>query len=193
MKRASIFISAGCLSFLTLTGRAVAQTAPLHSGSWLIGGSAALTRDRNTQLDETTTHAGLDPMGLVFVNPHLALGGALTVGYDGLGGGGHAVTYGIGPAARYYPLTAAQWQPFAALSVSPEWQTISLEGSPNSHASLLAIDGSLGLTRMLATHVGLDGAFFYRHSKLTNGLPASRVSWTDDNYGLRFGLSVFVH
>ena len=180
------------MSFLTLTSHAAAQTAPLHAGSWLIGGSAGLTRERNSQLDETTTHAALDPTGLVFINQHLALGGELTFGYDDLGGG-HALTYGIGPAARYYPLTAAQWQPFVAVSVAPQWQAINQNGFPNTHVSFLAIDGSLGLTRMLATHVGLDGAFFYRHATLTNLLPASRVSWTDDDYGLRFGLSVFVH
>lgn len=192
MRRTSILLSAGCLTFLTLTSRALAQSAPLHSGSWLIGGSAGVTRDRNSEQGATTTHVALDPTGLVFVNSHLAVGGELVFGYDELGDG-HALAYGIGPAARIYPLTAAAWQPFVALSVTPEWQTITRTAFPNSHASLLAIDGSVGLTRMLATHVGLDGALFYRHTHLTNRLPASQISWTEDDYGLRFGLSVFVH
>lgn len=192
MRRASILFSAGCLMILTLTTRVAAQTVTPHSGSWLIGGSAGLTRDRNSQQGATTTHVGLDPTGLVFVNSHLAIGAEIVFGYDELGDG-HALAYGIGPAARYYPMAAAAWQPFVALSVTPEWQTITQTAFPNTRGSLLAIDGSLGLTRMLATHVGLDGALFYRHSQLTNRLPASSVSWTTDDYGLRFGLSVFVH
>lgn len=192
MTRTSILLSAICLTFLTLTSRAVAQTAPLHAGSWLIGGSAAVTRDRNNQAGGTTTHAAVDPTGLVFINSHLALGGELAFGYDDLGGG-HALTYGIGPAARYYPMTSVQWLPFVALSVFPEWQKITQDGVPSDHASLLAIDGSLGVTRMLATHVGLDGAFFYRHSKVANEFPPAPRHWTQDDYGLRFGLSVFVH
>ena len=64
---------------------------------------------------------------------------------------------------------------------------------PDGHGSLLSIDGSLGLTRMLATQVGLDGAVFYRHARQTNRTPSSNISWTLDDYRLRFGLSVFVH
>lgn len=193
MSRTSILLTAVCLTFLTLSSRALAQSAPLHSGGWLIGGSASLTRDRNSQQEETTTHAGLNPTGLVFLNSHLALGGELALGYDGLGNGGHAVTYGIGPAARFYPMTTTAWLPFLAVTAAREWQRITLDGFPSSHASLVSIDGSLGVTRVLATHVGLDGAFFYRHSRITNQFPASPANWTQDDYGLRFGLSVFVH
>lgn len=193
MSRTSILLATVCLTFLTLSSRALAQSAPLHSGSWLIGGSASFTRDRNSQEEETTTHAGLNPTGLVFLNSHVALGGELAVGYDGLGHGGHAISYGIGPSARFYPTTMTTWLPFLAVTAAPEWQRITLDGFPSSHASLLSIDGSLGVTRMLATHVGLDGAFFYRHSKITNQFPASPAKLTQDDYGVRFGLSVFVH
>lgn len=192
MRRTSVLLAVGILTLGAPASRAVAQTSPLHSGSWLIGGSAGLTRDRNSQQGATTTHVALDPTGLVFVDSHLALGAAFLFGYDELGNG-HALAYGIGPAARYYPMTGAPWLPFLALSATPEWQSVTGDGFPNTHSSLLAIDGSLGLTRMLATHVGLDGAFFYRHSKLTNRVTPTRISWTQDDYGLRFGLSVFVH
>jgi hypothetical protein len=191
MNRASMSRAAACLTCLALATRATAQTASPHSGSWLVGGGAALTRDRNSQAGGTTTHAALDPTGLRFVNAHLALGGAMVLGYDGFPEG-RALTYGIGPAARYYPLAGAPWQPFLAVSVAPEWQSISQDGFPTNHISLLGADGSLGLTRMLATHVGLDGALFYRHQKQTNRTSSARVSWTEDDYGVRFGLSVFL-
>jgi len=182
------------LSFalLALARAAAAQDAPMHDGSWLIGGSAALTRSHVDVNNSTTTHAALDPTGLYFINSHLAVGGTINLGYDEFPNG-HATTYGIGPAIRVYPSSSGAWQPFVAASFTPEWQTIVEPSPPDATSTLYGLEGSLGLTRMLASHVGLDGALFYNHQRGTSKRAASSASFNENNYGLRFGLSVFVH
>ena len=157
-------------------------------------GSAQTDCPRRNHSDDgggTSTHASLVPTGLRFINEHFAIGGTLLLAYDDFGTE-NAVTYGIGPAARFYPSPATNWKPFLAASIAPEWQTFSIPSQPDANQTLLGIEGSFGLTRMLATHVGLDGELFYHHSHQTSKIAATSVSRNVDSYGLRFGLSVFI-
>src|SRR5690348_6077925 len=107
--------------FAVVSTPGVAQTSLIHEGSWLVAGSASLTRSHSDDGSSTSTHAALVPTGLRFMNDHLAIGGSAVLAYDDFGGGGgHAVTYGIGPAARLYASTVTDWKPFIAASVAPE-------------------------------------------------------------------------
>jgi hypothetical protein len=176
------------------------QSSPIGQGSWIISGSAGLSSNHDETTDQTATSVRLSPTGLMFVRPRLAIGGALALGYTSTKNASYS-TYGLGPSLRYYfGDTAGQLFPFVSASVIPYWQKTNVKTQPSGFPPALdatnrviSFDGSLGLTRLVATHVGLTGEAYY--TRLENHIDAGPTSTNRNSYdvGLRFGITVFVH
>lgn len=196
----------GLLALASTRARAQHQS-PAHTGGWIIGGSGSLGRSHTDAIDADITHIGVRPTGLVFLTSRFALGASLPLSYSHLSNpSGHSYSYGLGPAARYYfAADTSHWLWFVGAAVEPQWQKDSRQNivvvSPGGVAStatfdtsnrLLTIDGSLGLTRLLADHVGLTGELYYTHSELSGDI-SPRESLKGYDVGARFGLTVFVH
>jgi hypothetical protein len=183
------------------------HTSPAHPGGWIVSGSGSLGRTHSDAADVDVTHVGIRPVGLVFLTSRLALGASLPLSYAHYSNpSGHTANYGIGPAARYYFIAdTSRWLSFIGAAVEPVWQRDHREGlivvSPSgsgstvtldSHNRVLTVDGSLGLTRLLAEHVGLTGELYYTHSETSGDIsPQAKLKAYDA--GARFGLTVFVH
>lgn len=179
------------------------HASPLHAGGWIIsgGGSAGRTHYDGDQ-EGDITHINLQPTGLVFVTSHFAVGGTIPLSYNGFSNpSGHAFGFGIGPAARYYfAADTARWLPFIGASVQPQWQevheTVVALGNTTRTVDfenrVVTADGSLGLTRLVAQHVGVSGELYYTHSALHTSLGPNGPKGSSD-VGARFGLTVFVH
>ena len=176
------------------------QSSPIGQGSWIIGGSAGLSRNHDDATDQTATFARLSPTGLLFVRPRLAIGGALTLGYSSTPAASFTAI-GLGPTARYYfgDMTG-QLFPFLSIAVIPVWQESNakntfngLPGLSDATNRIITMDGSVGLTRLVATQVGLTGEAYY--TRIANKIDVGANSQTRNSYdvGLRFGITVFVH
>lgn len=169
---------------------------PLHTGEWLVAGSATLSRTHDQTVDATTTSAGLQPTGLRFVTPHVAVGGTVLLSYSSFSFG-HSASYGLGPQVRYYFNSSSAVLPFVSASAVPQWSSIhtnGFEAAPSRDANdrALVLEGSVGLTDMVSTHVGFTGEAYYDNAQFHRedlGVPATDRTYS---YGLRFGLSVFV-
>jgi len=202
-------IVAVALGLLALASASVGaqHQSPVHTGGWIISGSGSLGRSHTDASDVDVTHVGIRPTGLVFLTSRFALGASLPLSYSHLSDpSGHSYSYGLGPAARYYfAADTSRWLWFVGAAVEPQWQKDSRQSivvaSPGGVVStetfdtsnrLLTIDGSLGLTRLLAEHVGLTGELYYTHSELSGDI-SPRESLKSYDVGARFGLTVFVH
>jgi hypothetical protein len=184
---------------LTLgSSRLAAQTAPVtspvHSGAWIIGGTG--------QFDHADgqTNLSLAPTALDFVTPHVAVGGMGLLGLAQTSGSGHSYSWGLGPSVRLFPGDPSSLTlPFVSASVIPEWatrhSTVSGVAQFNGDVDtrVLTLDGSIGVTRMLATHAGLTGEAYLTHYDFRNTAAGSTSSSGTTHYGIRLGLTVFVH
>ena len=176
------------------------QSSPIGQGSWIISGSAGLSSNHDESTDQTATSVRLSPTGLRFVRPRLAIGGTLALGYSSTTNASFSY-FGIGPSLRYYfGDMAGQTFPFISASMIPVWQKSNVKSQPSgfpppSDATnrLISFDGSLGATRLVATHVGLTGEAYY--TRLQNHIDAGSTTTNRNSYdvGLRFGITVFVH
>ena len=177
------------------------QGSPINAGGWIIAGSGGLSSSTDDASDRTTTSFRLSPTGLYFVQPRLAIGGSLPFSYTSFSTGGHATVFGLGPSLRYYfGEPTGQLFPFISASVLTSWQnsqaTSVIAGNRVTNevtSRLLSLDGSAGITRMLATHVGLTGEAYYTHSSSRAEIGASSLKQEGHDLGLRFGLTVFIY
>lgn len=176
------------------------QSSPIGQGSWIISGSAGLSRNHDDATDQSSTFARLSPTGLLFVRPRFAIGGALALGYSSRPGASFS-TFGLGPSARYYfGDTGGQLFPFLSAAVIPVWQkshvttaSNGLPGLSDATNRIISFDGSAGLTRLVATHVGLTGEAYYTQINNTVDLGSTSQDRKSYDVGLRFGITVFVH
>jgi hypothetical protein len=170
---------------------AAAQTSPLHTGGWIISGSAGLSHRHIEADDQDETSVSLAPSGLYFVTPRLAVGGSVLLGYDSYLSDW---SYGIGPEVRYFIADPTdKLLPFVRASVVPQWQRIRGDqiGGENFTTRLTTVTAAAGLTQIVATHVGVTGEAYVARASYDSGnrQPGSRETM----YGLRFGLTIFVH
>ena len=176
------------------------QSSPIGQGSWIISGSAGLSRNHDDATDQTATFARLAPSGLLFVRPRLAIGGALALGYSSTPVVSY-LTIGLGPSVRYYfGDMSGQVFPFLSAAVIPVWQESNaknaasgLPGLADATNRIISFDGSVGLTRLVATQVGLTGEAYY--TGIDNKIDVGSNSQNRKSYdlGVRFGITVFVH
>jgi hypothetical protein len=185
---------------MTIMGAASAaaaqQPSPVDKGVWIIAGSAEVSRSHDASADVTITSAQFSPSALRFVVPRLAIGASAAAAYSG-DSHSHLSTLGLGPSARYFfGDQSARVLPFVSASIFPTWQQshTSIAGVivTDGSARTIVADGSLGLTDMLVPNVGLTGEAYYSHSA-THVDESSSRDLSFSNYGLRFGLTVFVH
>jgi hypothetical protein len=184
-----------CLGVGASAAHAQAATSPIGTGAWIVSGSAGWTHnDPDVQTAGTTMF--LSPSALYFFRPRWAIGGSVDLGYS------HSGIYktkslGVGPEVRFYPADLTdKTLPYLRASVRPSWLQAEV-GSGRSSTRDLQSDFAVGLTRLLATHVGLSGELFYTHlashfgdSGGAGGPPNPDI--TTDSYGLRFGITAFV-
>lgn len=169
------------------------RNATIHEGAWLIGGSASLSRTHNDASNSDNSSFFLAPTGLWFATPRLAVGGTAALSYTSLSLG-HSTDYGIGPGARYYfGDLSTEYLPFVAASFTPQWQSTHTNSpSTDTNGHVYLTDASLGLTRLLATHVGLTVELYYAHVSAHTDLAPVGVSTGSYSYGVRFGLNAFI-
>lgn len=178
---------------------AFAQSAsPVAHGSWLVGGSATISHN-STDGGPSVTNVSFAPFGLYFAADRLGLGGTLGIGYaSGHSGGGdsHDTFIGIEPTIRYFfGDPAGKLFPFVNASVGPSWERLRIEGGGSSQEGTthgLDFTGSVGLTRMLATHVGLTGELYYTTRHRSTDVGATTAKQDSQSYGVRFGFDAFV-
>ena len=187
-------------SLFGTSGLAAQQTSqiasPLHTGAWIVGGSASVSKSTGTL---GSSFFQVAPTALALVTPNFAIGGMAGIGYTS-NDNGHAWTYGIGPSARLFLGDVSSLTlPFLSASFFPQWNKTSIKtsspvtvtGSEDSHR--YAFDGSVGVTRMIATHVGLTGEAYFTHFEFSSELPTgSSVESSQNQYGIRAGLTAFV-
>jgi hypothetical protein len=190
------------LAFVVCAAPVFAQSrsTPVSKGAWLISGSANFSRSHDDLTDQTQTSAGASPTALTFVASRLAIGGTLSGNYS-KAGSTKSSSYGIGPSARFFlGDTASKWLPFVGAAVFPQWSstkaTLFVNGVStqiDGDQTAIAIDGSLGVTRMLVSHVGATGeAYVTRFNRSSSNGGTSR-DFTVNSIGARFGLSVFLY
>jgi hypothetical protein len=68
-----------------------------------------------------------------------------------------------------------------------------LPGLSDATNRIVSIDASAGVTRLVATHVGLTGEAYYGHLSNTVDIGSTSTSRGSYDVGLRFGITVFVH
>jgi hypothetical protein len=176
------------------------RPSPLHPGGWIISGGASVGRSHDNLTDDDVTHIALQPTGLVFVTSHLAIGGSVPLAYT-RDPAGHTYLYGVGPSARYYfTADSARWLPFVAAAVTSQWQKLHRAVTNNGVSTTIdtdvrytTVDGSAGLTRLVAEHVGLTGELYYSRSQFRDDFRPGGGTRRMYDLGARFGLTVFVH
>lgn len=179
------------------------DATPLHAGGWIIGGGGSLGRSHDQTSGDDRTFAAFSPTGLRFVNSHLAIGAAVALSYTS-GPAGTSRSYGVGPQVRYYFSNSPKTLPFVSTSVTPVWQQttqrVSIVSPVTGTTSVVQadlssrfvnIDGSAGVTQIIATHVGVTGEAFYTHAATRTDANSTTSTRRSYNYGFRFGLSVF--
>lgn len=174
-------------SLLVTAGVARAQTkSAIGVGSWIVSGSANISHGSSGSSDGTSI--AVAPSALYFFKPRWAFGGLLGGSYQK--SLGYTVkSLAIGPEIRYYAAEpAAKTLPFVSFAIQPAWARQEAPNGGVSDSRSLDIDGSAGLTQLIATHVGLTGELYYTRSSTHIG------SNTDvfGRYGLRFGITAFV-
>lgn len=200
MKRPSlktIGLSAACALALPLHAQ---NRSPIGRGSWIVGGTARFDSFQDETAKQSSTNLTLAPSGLYFIRQRLAIGTTALLAHTATSGR-RSTSYGFGPTARvYFGDTASRILPFLSGSVSGQRITNHIENTVVNGFSIPAtdasnssvdVDGSVGLTWMAATHVGLTGEAFYTRSTFSfneGSAPDRRAH----DMGLRFGVTAFL-
>ena len=178
-----------------VSSQALAQGSAIAKGSWIISGGASASSQHTNGSDQNSTSLSLAPSALYFVRPGLALGGAVSLGYfDGTFG--TTKSFGIGPSVRYYfGDAAAKTFPFVSATVAPTWVSSDPKNSSTARSTsqnALELEGTIGLTHLVATHVGITGEAFYDHQSFDTDLGTVKATQTSYMFGVRFGITAFV-
>ncbi len=182
-----------CIALAVLAPLVVtAQSSPLATGTMIVSGSAALERTTVQGNNVSTTAINIAPSVQWFISPHLALGGSVMLGYSS-SGDAHSSTLGIGPSARFFFNESAPWLPFVSATVAPTWGSSRNGSSASVDHSGLSLDDSLGITRMMGSGVGFTGEAFYTDRKTSQDVGSTSTTQTVTDFGLRFGVTAFLH
>jgi len=174
------------------------SVSPIRTGEWIVDGAANFSHVHGQEPGTSGTSVSLAPSALRFVTPHLALGTSLALSHSS-SSSGHSNSVGIGPAVRYFfGDSASTLQPFVAGSVTLNrvslLSTINLgdtQLTTDATQRALGYDGSIGLTKIIATNVGITGEAYYAHLHL-HMTPANDETRDSYSAGARFGFTVFV-
>ena len=181
-------------AILVFTIPASAQTVagPTDRGSLIIDGSASVSRSETE--GQSSTNISVQPGLLRFISSGLAIGGRLGLGYSDHETGSSS-SWRVGPSARLYFGSSPKTLKYIGASVLFGSASASSDGpaSSESDASIWGVEGVAGLTYMVSRQVGISGEVFAARQENTFELVASpKVTTTSTDYGIRFGLAVFV-
>ena len=182
------------LFILVLAAPAAAQTGgPTDRGSWVLGGSASLSRNETD--GRSATSISLAPSLLRFIANNVAVGGEIGLGYTDTDLGS-TQSWRIGPAARlYFGESSAKVLKYVGAAILFGGTSSDLDEplTTEADASLWSVEGVAGMTFMLSRQVGISGEFFVdrRESTVSSSITADIESKTT-SYGLRFGLAAFI-
>ena len=199
MKMSSSWLALGLL-LAGAPASAQDRSTAVSRGSWIISGSAGFSQSHDDLSDQTSTTVSASPTALIFVAPRFAVGGTVTGGYY-KSGSVKSTSYGIGPSARYYMGdSASKWLSFLSASVFPQWGSSRVNTVVNGvvtpvevDATNLAMDASLGLTRLLVAHVGVTGEAYYTRINRSSTSRGTTNDFTTNSFGARFGLTAFLY
>jgi hypothetical protein len=183
------------LLVLVLATPAAAQTAggPTDRGSWVLGGTASLSRSEND--GRSATGISLAPSVLRFIANRIAVGGEFGLSYTDTDAGSSR-SWRVGPAARFYfGESSAKVLKYVGAAVLFGGSNTSLDEplSSEADASQWSVEGVAGLTFMLSRQVGISGEFFGQRSESTiSSSIGSDAESKLTSYGVRFGLAAFI-
>jgi outer membrane protein W len=165
-------------SYLCSTTALAAQEHATDRGSFIVGGSAGLTSQKNG--DHRYTHMHLRPSVQYFVQPGLALGGTLNLWQSRIEGR-TMTAYGAGPQASYYFGGAEQ-----ALRPYVSGQT-TYSAVRGEDPGVLTTGANLGVVYLFTRNIGLDASLFYSRMSSTGSVSSASM----DSMGLAVGFSAF--
>ena len=181
------------------------QQSPVQKGSMQVGGTAAVTHERDIESDNSYTVLELLPRVGYFVTRGLAVSGNVTVQKFWAKHGG-SFAWGFGPGVTYYFATRAhRLYPFvsartlfirsrshsdAQTLTSPVTITIPADSSKSTSNAWLA---SGGVLYMLGKHVGVTGELFYQRNTESSRYSNDETYRNSvEVYGAQWGIAAFI-
>jgi hypothetical protein len=198
-------IAAVVALWVAAVGAADAQTFATDRGVWQVGGNVNLGRAQTSGSGpgaptDASTAASLAPRLGYFVLPGLAVTGNLSLGYSN-SDLGHQWGWGVGPGLTYYfGRGAKKLYPYVAGVTLFQWSRGYRDGTDGpivkSDARRWQLSG--GAVLLVARNVGLNGELYFSRAHLNTsigspGSPSFESSSTLEDYGLQFGVSLFVY
>jgi hypothetical protein len=165
---------------------APAQTYAIDRGVWLLSASASL----NHLSDGGGTNFGIGGTVGYFVAPRFALKAALQLSHAS-SHGSSSTAYGVGPGVAYYfGRPASQIHPYLSFSSLYTHQ---------ANRDFLTWTGSGGLALMMVRNVAAIGEAYFTQARsqvpridVNTGMIVKSTS-TTEQYGIRFGLAIFLY
>lgn len=185
----------GATAILCLPFPASAQSYAMDRGVWVVGGSASVSHLEISGLDGGITTVSLFPDVGFFVLPGLVV--VANVEYAHSSGAGRSSTvYGAGPGLTYYFVKGpAKLHPYLAAAVffgQLDWELSGQTGVSNSQGST-SWYASGGGALLLARNVAVTGEAYYGQVHYGAADVIGGPSGTTTQYGLRFGVSVYIY
>ena len=181
-------------AILCLPIPASAQTYAMDRGVWVVGGSASVSHFDASGFDGGSTGISIYPdVGYFFVPGLLVLA---NVEYAHSSGGGTSTRYGAGPGLTYYFIKGpAKVHPYLAASVffghtQFEVPAASYMNYSESYNSWYTSGGG---ALLLARNVAVTGEAYYGQVHYGTGGVVGAASSTTMQYGIRFGLAVYIY
>ena len=171
---------------------APAQSYATDRGVWQAGGVVRFSHQHGSGGLASITTLAVDPEIAYFVAPGLAVGAATPLLYSWLSGG-HAVSYGAGPTATYYFGSGIRTlYPYVGASVALLRNRLYASGNAVTTDNQWSWEARAGAVRLVARNAGITGEVYYRHLHETSTTTGTRRLALDE-YGLRFGLGLFLY
>jgi len=189
-------------ALLALSTTAVtAQSFAVDHGAWLVGGSAAYSSSRMDSDTTRVTYIYISPELGYFVSRGLLVGAIIPFSHSSATGY-RITTYGVGPRVSYFFSSGPRrFYPFLTATAMLQWtrETWVSQLDPTGievrdTGRTQSYEVSAGVAAMLTGDVALTGEGYlgsYHYSTQQAGSEASTSA--GNAFGVRFGLSVFLH
>ncbi len=183
---------AGLLFAVLSAGPAAAQQYATDRGVVLVAGTANVSHFHDRRSGGSSTTVSLNPRVGYFVIPGLALSANLQVASTSSDGAStHA--WGVGPGATwYFRHRRVVLNPYLAVRTLYYRETTHLDGLPDLTTEQFSWAGAAGLSLFVARNAALLGELYYQHFHLAARVQGADVSASAEEYGVQFGVAVFV-
>lgn len=184
---------------LAMATEAVAQD-PIGRGSLIIGGNARIVGLQDFGNDQREVGFELQPQFGIFVARGLVITASPHLGWAWRERIGTTFKWGLGPGVTYYVARAGKFYPYLTMRTLALWtefrpsddllDPVSVDDS--EWTWLVGLGGSL----FIAQHVALNAELFYSRFRVNSDLRSvdglSEQANSSEQYGLQFGVRVFV-